>query len=370
MSLIASRICAAALEKSAPDLAVGAVREAAETIAPEWSGRGELPPYLIRRCLDLAARATEKRRKDASAPKPAPQFSGYARISGTQALEQIEPTVRHVRYSYFNTMHRVGSPWGLGERAPFESYEEAFQWLERERQETRLSSLSVEEQEHKNSLTDEIKLLTWELEDLTGWTVHREPEPFVTVHYEDPKGQERELFVGRLDSLATFATWVYRLSLWTGFREPDMVRYILCGTRPSLAAIAIRLEPLGGDLLDGTKISRDQVLIELRTPDLGRERTERLIALIGEQWRRSRTAVPVGQLKSEDGILYEIIADLGGVDREKQPYRFWTEVARRWEEAGQRPVTTKALMKRWRKVRPRVPELGPARHRSKKKGGR
>ena len=160
------------------------------------------------------------------------------------------------------------------------------------------------------------------------------------------------------------------MALWSGFEESDLVRYLLCGERPTLPAAKIRVDRHSGTLPDMTTLRREQVLIELRTPALGRAQTERLVGLIGEQWRQSGLALPTGNLNSEDSILYEIMVELGGASRAEQPYGYWPEVARRWEERGQRRVTTKALMKRWRKVQARIPSDAPNTRPTKTKGAK
>ena len=274
-------------------------------------------PAHVRECHALATLLAEANKLPGAAGGLEPHAfpaKPNARIVEEQLLGAVEEKVRQIRQAIFGSPHARFTP---------EQYTQAVEWME-EVAEKAIRRLTPEEFRRCNELEFEIRERTQELARLQemDWTRQwlrpqvRYVKPGVTY-------STVPLYAGSASPLLPLVRGISEIAEATGFREPALVAYVLCGITPPWPRILWGVKSMVREFLDGTRIERQEATITLNDLTVSVQDIQRILQRLRKEHGESR----------ENTALCIILQRLGGVPP-KPPLSFWREVVREWIGEG------------------------------------
>ena len=301
-----------------------ALRVAADILGKEITGT-EISRANAVRCVELAGAIHSGYGSHGDQIEARPvvggQGSSTARFLREEYVRAIETEVQRVRRHYFKR-----------ETAPFpDDYSAASEWLEtRRKEEAALTTPTLEEAERIDALTDDLKEAAADLEFLTGGSLTVHPAwQKGAARYEDENGRTHFFGYERVSPLYELAELTLAVALATGFLEPDVVRYVLCGEKPRFTRVLGEHRGVVGRVGDA-RIDRAEVKLTIMSPDLSKSDLQRIRAFVRSAWTPRGDDPPL-RFENEDGVLRRLLIELGGVGGRRRR-GFWTDLLARWKE--------------------------------------
>ena len=359
----AVRLLTAAREKSdGPDWAL---KRSAGLLAESWAGH-TAPPAVRDKELYRARGDLVAARAEAEQERSSRFLLGTTPLSFVtfeERLRKTDPWVKEVRRHYFR------EPYFNEVGAPFEEHSDAEDWISHSKDwdSHALGSdsgrgsddPSVRWAEKREEALDEayerLRDVADDLWDLTGREVQLEYPH--RLEYETANGRTKVLSVGAFNPLAKFADAIEGISRYLGVPQPATVLYVLCGTQPHFprGRLQVRTPRVRSPVGD---LHRREVNITLLGP-ISRNEMSDVLDAVASAWERQ--GPPSGRVTVADRVLYQIVRELGGEMRGRQPRGFWQKVKERWD-APPRPdglpgrgVTANGLAKRWERLKKKLP---------------
>lgn len=324
--------------------------------AEEFVRRGsEDPTVRVLQAAQLIMEAEEAALAgdDGGTVMVAPDDTPTARVLAEEFCEAVAPEVRRLRTRLFGS-----------DEPPFpDDRASALEWMEEMRADDAWGTpWSSEEaawvEERVEELREAADRITVELSQLLGRPFEGiRPVPATPATFVDASGQTK-LFGYRTGSeLWRLADLTRTIARATGFREPDVVLYVLCGEPPTLPRIVARSKGRRRSVGDGV-VDRAEVNATVLAPDITLEDLEELRAFIRSAWTRKDGGPPPTFVRWERNLL-RMMREEGAADRERQPRGFWSDILERWNEAyPDDALTPSSLRKRWSRLQEKRDQLG------------
>ena len=141
----------------------------------------------------------------------------------------------------------------------------------------------------------------------------------------------------------------------TGFGQPEVVRYVLCGDEPRVVLWQVSTQPISGQVGDAS-VDRTEVRITVRSPDLSQADFQWIRTVVRQAWTL-RDGAPLLRFEDEDAILRRLLIELGD-DGHRRRRGFWPDLLARWKEevedagatVGQLKMKEQRLQKKLRQL--------------------
>ncbi|MDQ3556751.1 MAG: hypothetical protein M3409_08230 [Gemmatimonadota bacterium] len=319
-----------AVERAAAALPRNAV---AAAVRHHLKKGGALNRAAVRECVELAGSFAEFRENTApeGGSLPPEGRSPFAELTERQALVAVEEWVRQIRNGLFGA---TDPPFAASKGG----YAEAVAWLEAEDERTR-NPPTPEEVARLDEISAQIRALALEASALDGDT--RPPaERTALVRYWRPDDTTGFLSVGRgRPALNALVRGAVEIAEATGFSQPGVMGYILCGIPPLLPRLRFSRRRQGRGLPTGGGLLREWLVIEVETFSPSEAELRSIL-------REVRESQPE---KPEDEALRRLVKECGGVP-DAAPRRFWEGIFARWTDAGLPSASPGALRMRFRRL--------------------
>ena len=140
-------------------------------------------------------------------------------------------------------------------------------------------------------------------------------------------------------------------------RSRSIPQLILCGVKPPLPRATIRRErgaPV--KLAGGTFLSHDAVVVRFQVPDVSLDELGDLYRMVSSLWDKAGTR-DKSRFTKADKLMHEILTDLGGLGRVRQPDKFWNRVQKEWRRHTGLTVSTNTLTVKARRLKKKLNEI-------------
>ena len=328
-----------------------ALRAAADYIGEELTGTDRADAV---KCVELAgvihARYESPRDESEAIPVVSGRGSSTAHFLKQEYLRAIEPAVRQVRSHYF-----------AQETAPFPGdYDAAAEWLDSvHKDEEQLNKPTAEEAADIEFLRRRLRTQTkganasrfrYMWAELAHLTTRRG-----AAWYEDAGGRGQSFGYGKVSPLYELAELTVAVSRATGFGEPDVVRYVLCGEEPRLLPVVAWPLTISGRVGD-SRVDRVEVTLTVRSPDLSQADLQWIRTFVRQAWTLSDGDPPL-RFEDEDEILRRLLIELGD-DGGRRRRGFWPDLLARWnEEVKDGEATVPQLKMREQRLQKKLRQL-------------
>ncbi|MBA4157652.1 MAG: hypothetical protein H0X65_09275 [Gemmatimonadetes bacterium] len=310
-------------------------KEVAEAVRWGLQKGGLLNQAAVRECVELAGFLVELRENTAPETDSMPRRSPFAEATARQTLAAVDAWVRQIRSSAFGAAD-----------APFaeDRYPDAIAWLEAEAERTR-NPPTPKELERLKEIDEQIRALGLEASALDG-AAHSHVEKAAYVLYWRPDGGTGFLSVGRgRPALNALVRGAVAIAEATGFSQPGVMGYILCGIPPLLPRLRFNRRRHGHNLPTGGGLLRERLVIELETFSPSEAELRAIMRAVRESQPE----------KPEDEALRRIVAACGGVP-DPAHRGFWEGIFARWTEERLPGGSPDALRMRFSRMPPEVRE--------------
>ena len=331
-----------------------ALRAAADFIGKQLTGT-EIHRADAVSCVELAGefqRYESAGDETGAIPVISGRGSSTADFLKQEYLLAIDPAVRRVRRHYFGQ-----------ETAPFpDDYAAAAEWLgsarkgeEQFHKPTRYQAVAIEH------VRDALRRQTRDTEEgkrrAEQIAVHLEnlTTPHDRAHYEDADGRIQFFSYGVLSPLYKLAELTLEVSRATNFREPVVVRYVLCGKEPVPHRVVARSHQFSHRVGDA-RVDRVEVTLTVRSPDLSQADFQWIRTFVRQAWG-ARDGAPLLRFEGEDTILRRLLIELGD-DGKRRRRGFWQDLLARWkEEVEDADATVPQLKMREQRLQKKLRQL-------------
>ena len=330
--------------KDGPGVQKAAI-EWATHIVRRMEPEGTPPNVLSRKIRQLAAEWPGDK-KEAVAPLTPFTKTPLQSISETARVQAVIPTVERIRHRYWQDT-----------RPPFRHnayYTKGAPWLEAAFKDWAVPTEA--ERDRRDELHEQGAALADEAQALTGEYYSFLPElPELSYMTADRRIVQRAF--GQHHQVYDFARGCLRISEATGFVEWSIPQLILCGVKPPLPRATIRRErgaPV--KLAGGTFLSHDAVVVRFQVPDVSLDELGDLYRMVSSLWDKAGTRGK-SRLTEADKLMHEILTDLGGLGRVRQPDKFWNRVQKEWRRHTGLTVSTNTLTVKARRMKKKLNEI-------------
>ena len=259
-------------------------------------------------------------------------------------LRAIEPAVLRLRVELFE----ADSPPFPGD------YAGALTWLGSKRIGDTLGRSrvpTVEEETRIEELKEDLRILTEELEELAGYPIeHARPAIPDTAKYLDKDGRRRAFGWSEASPLFSLSHLTRQIAKGTGFPQPDIVKYILCGEVPRLDRLTASSRA-GATIIGHARTDRAEVTATFYSPDIRLKDLKKLLAFVREVWNSPR------EISDDDDILWRLVEREGDPWRRRQPRNSWPKIVRAWNEETGRETSVTQLRMRWSRISKKLDQL-------------
>jgi hypothetical protein len=280
-----------------------------------------------RSALDEAVPREEPGEQDLFPLLPGPRLTSISRLS------KIRPWVEQTRREL---EHRTGC------KLPFSDYEDAVRWVLRQDKAARQRSPASTWDEAK-ALLDEAAPILSRLKALTGQPWHVQAEPLAVVQCVKPGDRSVDnIATIRGEPLHDLGRAVAEMSRATGFKEVDLVAYVLAGHPPRLQPVSIQHRMQAQKLPAGDSMWRSEITVTIRSPEVTTEAYfDAIRRAVWNEWPKRR---PLDLTRKQQRMV-NAFEQIGWPDRDNPTSpKYW----RRFLEHVDPEGTTYAGKEPWR----------------------